>query len=153
MPRSIPSLSERAAWLADDNWCVCEQARSPGRPDISWRPALLLLKPQQDFIFISLKQQSFRFKYVCVWYTACAHSVVSNSVTPWTVAHLCPWDSPGKNTGVGGHFPPPGDLPNPGVEISSPGAVLAGVFFTWEAPYTYVCVPILFQILFHYRLL
>ena len=25
--------------------------------------------------------------------------------TPWTVAHqlLCPWDSPGKNTGVGGH--------------------------------------------------
>ena len=27
-------------------------------------------------------------------------------VTPWTVAHqtlLCPWDSPGKNTGVGCH--------------------------------------------------
>ena len=28
-----------------------------------------------------------------------------NSVTPWTVTHqlLCPWDSPGKNTGVGHH--------------------------------------------------
>ena len=27
-------------------------------------------------------------------------------VTPWTVAHrlLCPWNSPGKNTGVGNHF-------------------------------------------------
>ena len=27
-------------------------------------------------------------------------------VTPWTVAHqaLCPWDFPGKNTGVGCHF-------------------------------------------------
>ena len=26
--------------------------------------------------------------------------------TPWTVAHqlLCPWDFPGKNTGVGCHF-------------------------------------------------
>ena len=24
--------------------------------------------------------------------------------TPWTVAFLCPWDSPGKNTGVGCHF-------------------------------------------------
>ena len=27
--------------------------------------------------------------------------------TPWTIAHqalLCPWDSPGKNTGVGCHF-------------------------------------------------
>jgi len=30
-------------------------------------------------------------------------------VTPWTVATrlLCPWDSPGKNTGVGCHFPTP----------------------------------------------
>ena len=27
-------------------------------------------------------------------------------VTPWTAAHQapCPWDSPGKNTGVGCHF-------------------------------------------------
>ena len=39
---------------------------------------------------------------------------------------LCPWDSPGKNTGVGGHsllqgvFPSPGDLPNPGIEPGSP---------------------------------
>ena len=31
--------------------------------------------------------------------------------TPWTVAHqaLCPWDSPGKNTGVGCHFLLQGD--------------------------------------------
>ena len=31
---------------------------------------------------------------------------MSDSVTPWTAAHrlLCPWDSPGKNTGVGCHF-------------------------------------------------
>ena len=34
-----------------------------------------------------------------------SHSVMSDSfATPWTVARLlCPWDSPGKNTGVGGH--------------------------------------------------
>jgi len=27
-------------------------------------------------------------------------------MTPWTVTHqvLCPWGSPGKNTGVGRHF-------------------------------------------------
>ena len=32
-------------------------------------------------------------------------SVVSDSVTPWTVAHQAPLSmgSPGKNTGVGGH--------------------------------------------------
>ena len=36
-----------------------------------------------------------------------SHSVVSDSVTPWTVARqlLCPWNFPGKNTGVGCHFP------------------------------------------------
>ena len=31
---------------------------------------------------------------------------------------LCPWDSPGKNTQVG--CPPPGDLPDPGIEPESP---------------------------------
>ena len=29
-----------------------------------------------------------------------------------------PWDSPGKNTGMGSHSP--GDLPNPGIEPRSP---------------------------------
>ena len=41
---------------------------------------------------------------------------------------LCQWDSPGKNTGVGRHGPPPGDLPDPGIEAMSP--TLAGGFFT-----------------------
>ena len=31
-----------------------------------------------------------------------------------------PWISPGQNTGVGKAFPPPGDLPNPGIEPRSP---------------------------------
>ena len=37
---------------------------------------------------------------VCV-----SHSVVSDSATPWTVAHQDPrpWDSPGKNPGLGYH--------------------------------------------------
>ena len=33
---------------------------------------------------------------------------------------LCPWDSPGKNTGVGCHALLQGNLPNPGVEPRSP---------------------------------
>ena len=40
---------------------------------------------------------------------------------------LCPWDSPGKNTEVGCHFPSPGDLPDLGIKPVSPG--LAGGFF------------------------
>ena len=31
----------------------------------------------------------------------------------------CPWESPGKNTGVV-VIPSPGDLPNPGIELASP---------------------------------
>ena len=40
---------------------------------------------------------------------------------PWTVAHklLCPWDFPGKNTGVGYHFLLP-DLSYPGFEPAYP---------------------------------
>ena len=30
------------------------------------------------------------------------------------------WNSPGKNTGVGSHFPSPGDLLDPGIEPRSP---------------------------------
>ena len=44
-------------------------------------------------------------------------SVMSDSfVTPWTVAHQapCPWDFPGKNTGVGCHFLLQGILPTQG---------------------------------------
>ena len=47
----------------------------------------------------------------------------------WTVAHQMshPWDSPGKNTGVGA-TPSPGDLPHPEITPTSPA--LAGGFFT-----------------------
>ena len=32
---------------------------------------------------------------------------------------LCPWNFPGKSTGVGGHFPSPGDLPDLGIKLTS----------------------------------
>ena len=57
------------------------------------------------------------------WNTAVgvSSSVVPNSATSWTVAHgrLCPWDFPGKNTGVGCHSLLRGDLPDPGIEPAS----------------------------------
>ena len=43
-------------------------------------------------------------------------------VPPRTLACqlLRPWDSPGKNAGVGLPCPPPGDLPDPGIEPKFP---------------------------------
>ena len=61
-------------------------------------------------------------------------------VTLWTVAHQAPlsMDFPRPEYWSGWPFPPPGDLPNPGVEPTSPvspvSPVLAGRFFTTEPP-------------------
>ena len=46
-----------------------------------------------------------------------SHSAVSDSLRPTRL--LCPWDSPDKNTGVGGHSLLQGNLPNPGIERRS----------------------------------
>ena len=58
----------------------------------------------------------------------------------WRGCGFCPWDSPGKNTGVGCHALLQGNLPNPGIEpmfLTFPA--LAGGFFTtratWEDKY------------------
>ena len=45
-------------------------------------------------------------------------SVVSDSLQPQGLQS--PWNSPGQNTVSGWPFPPPGDLPNPGIEPGSP---------------------------------
>ena len=53
---------------------------------------------------------------VCV-----SHSVISNSLRPLGLSPtrlLRPWNSPGKNTGIGCHSS--GDLPDPGIEPRSP---------------------------------
>ena len=44
---------------------------------------------------------------------------MSDSVTTWTVAArlLCPWDSPGKNTGVSCHALLQGVFPTPGSNV------------------------------------
>ena len=51
---------------------------------------------------------------------------------------LCPWDSPGKNTGVGCPCPPPRDLPNPGIKPISHILLncrrVSTHWATWEAP-------------------
>ena len=53
---------------------------------------------------------------------------------PWTVAHRAPLSMgfPRQEYWSGLPFPSPGDLPNPGTELTSP--TLAGGFFTTEPP-------------------
>ena len=49
-----------------------------------------------------------------------SHLVVSDSLQPHGLHIYSPWNSPGQNTGVGGLFPFPGNLPNPGIKPRSP---------------------------------
>ena len=73
--------------------------------------------------------------YMCV--RACVLSRVRLFVTPWTVAHQASvarrffrqeyWSAL--------PFPPPEDLPNPGIKLMSPASpALAGEFFTTQPP-------------------
>ena len=64
-----------------------------------------------------------------------SHSVVSDFLQPHGLKLArfpCPWNFPGKNTGMDCHFFPPGDLLKPGIKPMSPA--LAGRFFTTEPP-------------------
>ena len=70
-------------------------------------------------------------------------SVVSDSVTPWTVACHAPLSMglSRQEYWSGLPCPPPGDLPDPETEhMSLLSSALAGGFFTtsatWEAPWT-----------------
>ena len=70
-----------------------------------------------------------------------SHSIVStSSVTPWTVAREAPLSMgfSRQEYWTGLPFPPPGDLPDPGMESVSPTSpALAGGFFTTAPPGNY----------------
>ena len=75
-------------------------------------------------------------KYTHYWYMS-AFSVISDSETPWTVAHQAPLSMgfSRQEYWSGLPFPPPGNLPDPGNEPISPEfPALAGRFFTTEPP-------------------
>ena len=65
-----------------------------------------------------------------------SYSVVSDSLRPPGLEPACQaplsMGCPGKNSGVGCHFPAPGDLSNPEIESTSP--TLAGGFSTADSP-------------------
>ena len=62
------------------------------------------------------------------------HYIVSNSSIPWTVARQAPLSMGFSRQECWSAlpFPPPGDLPDPGIEPISPA--LASRFFTAEPP-------------------
>ena len=132
-PGCEPSFTE-SAWAAF-------KARNPQVLPASSRFVFLLKQSDWDRLvseslsFLILLHSLVVFipygYHVCVWVTL----VVSDSLKPHGLQParlLCPWDSPGKNTAVGGHALLQGLNPH----LMS--AALAGGFFTtsatWEEP-------------------
>ena len=71
----------------------------------------------------------------CVCVRVYMHSIISDSVTPWTVAHHAPLsiEFSRQEYWSGLPFPSPRDLPHPGIESVSPVSLaLAAGFFTTE---------------------
>ena len=91
---------------------------------------------QWNKYWILHEPNNYTFSYPCC--NCLVAKLCLTFTTPWTAAcscripwPLCPWDFPGKNTGVGFHFLLQG-FPDPGIKTMSP--TLAGGFFTTEPP-------------------
>ena len=66
-----------------------------------------------------------------------SHSVMSDFASPWTVAHQAPLSMEFSRQEYWSELPfsPPGDLPDPGIEPTSPASpALTGRFFTPVPP-------------------
>ena len=91
-----------------------------------WSSDLTIHLPRQGTYVRSLVRELR--SHMCVP----VYQVISDSVRPfgpWPTRLLCPWDSPGKDTGVGCHFLPQ-RISDSGITQASPA--LAGGFLTAE---------------------
>ncbi len=78
------------------------------------------------------------YNFFCVF----SRQDISDSVTPWTVAHQAPLSMgfPRREHWSGLPCPPPGDLPNPGIKLASLRSLaLADGFFTTTATGKLLC--------------
>ena len=94
------------------------------------------------------------FLYVCIYIYNCvcvlklfSHVQLFVTYGPQPARLLCPWDSPGKNTGVGCHALFQGIFPTQGSNLSLMSPALLGRFFTtsatWDA-HLYLCSKAIF---------
>ena len=79
--------------------------------------------------------------------SACVFSVVSDSFRPhgpWPTRRLCPWNFPGKNTGVGCHFLLQGNFltQRSNTCISCVSCIAGGFFTTWAIGKAWICLDL-----------
>ena len=102
----------------------------------SWELILWMSSTTRESMYLKTRPQfslslGFQFPHVLFVYSL---SCVGLFETPWTTDHQAPLSMriPREEYWRGLPFPPPGDIPDPGIEPVSPA--LAGGFFTTEPP-------------------
>ena len=112
---STPGLGAPTAFTSED--LVVQVTLAPGVAEVPGQPRLPGGKcPPLKGLHPGLGKGLGLGSSECGAGSAQSLSHVRLLATPQTVPArlLCPWNSPGKDPGVGCHFRSPGDLPNPG---------------------------------------
>ena len=132
----LPELTQtHVHWVSD--------AIQPSHPLLSPSPPALNLSQHQGlFKWVSSSHQVAKVLELQLYpqsfqWTPRTDSVMSNSVTPWTVARqvLVSVGFSRQEYWSGLTFPPPEDLPDPGIELASPmSPAWAGRFFVTRPP-------------------
>ena len=103
-------------------------------PRLTWIPQMSTLLDIASYCLPSISNMLlFKALFVCMW----VFSHVRLFVTPWTVVYQAPLSIAFVREEYWSElpFPPPGDLPNPGIKPTSLASpALAGGFFTTAPP-------------------
>ena len=124
------------------HWLTCQMLKTEGTKRTTQNMQLWTAKKGGQ-LYICVCSRAQLHVYVCarvlsyIYMCVLVCSVVSDSATPWTVAHQAPPSAEffRQEFWSGLPFPPPGDLPGPGIKpvtLSSPA--LASRFFTTTPP-------------------
>ena len=115
--------------------CLLTSFPSLRQTQTHWKLVTFPLLPGSFFACVAIQSRCL----VLIVAAVCVLSRFSRVrlfVTPWTLAHqvLCPWDSPGQNTGVGCHALLQGIFLILGLNLSLLPSCIAGGFFIPEPP-------------------
>ena len=109
------------------NHCMFMSGKSPLLLPSALATSCLIKKSMEEGII----KMKIKYKHYCGLVTK-SHLTLLRPHGLYPARLLCPWDFPRQAYWSGLSFPPPGDLPYPGIKPTS--LALAGGLFTTEPP-------------------
>ena len=122
-------------WMVRGNWITAQQIRSPW--DHPSTKTVIGKKAEAKYVSPNISSLSCVCVCVCSIIQLCLTLCDPMGRSP--PGSSCRWSFSSKNTRVGWHLPPPGDLLHPGIKPTSPVSLALSSEFlstsvTWEDP-------------------